>query len=126
MIVRLLLRRSDILRNLFRYGAWVRGEDFSSFTRIAHIDYSSYDVRPYPDRIRCPVLSLAGKGEGEIMLAQAREFHEAIPSKDKRLQIFSLERDGSDDHCQLDNISSGMQVIFDWLDARMAPRRGGR
>jgi hypothetical protein len=60
-----------------------------------------------------------GEGEGEIMLRQAREFHAGIASEDKRLHIFSLNRDGSDDHCQLDNISRAMQVVFDWLGERL-------
>ena len=53
------------------------------------------------------------------MLRQAREFHAGIASEDKRLHIFSLNRDGSDDHCQLDNISRAMQVVFDWLGERL-------
>jgi hypothetical protein len=35
---------------------------------------------------------------------------------EKRLHVFTLERDGSYDHCQLDNVSRGQQVTFDWLD----------
>jgi hypothetical protein len=85
------LRGSAILRNFFRYGGWVRGEDFSSYARIARIDYSAYDLRPFLSRINCPVLSLAGAG--------------------------------SDDHCQLDNLSPAMQVIFDWLGG-VLPRLG--
>lgn len=110
------LRRSPILRNFIRYGAWTRGEPYGSYAAIARLDYSAYTVRGLLDRITCPALSLAGAGEGEIMVRQAREFHEGVASKDKRLHIFTLEADGSDDHCQLDNLGRGMQVIFDWLD----------
>ncbi len=115
------LRRSTILKSFARYGGWVRGENFSSYARIARLDYSAYDLRPHLDRICCPVLSLAGEGEGEIMLRQAREFHEGIASVDKTLYVFTLGRDGSDDHCQLDNLSRAMQVVFDWLDERLSP-----
>ncbi len=118
-VVKRRVRKSGILQNFIRYGGWVRGADFSSYARIARLDYSAYNVRPHLDRITCPVLSLAGEGEGEIMVRQAREFHERIASKDKTLYVFSLAEDGSDDHCQLDNISRGMQVVFDWLDERM-------
>jgi pimeloyl-ACP methyl ester carboxylesterase len=113
------LRGSGILKNFFRYGGWVMGRDHSSYARIARIDYSAYDVRPHLGRITCPVLALAGAGEGEAMQRQAREFMEKVGSRDKTLHVFTLERDGSDDHCQLDNISRGMQVAFDWLDERM-------
>jgi pimeloyl-ACP methyl ester carboxylesterase len=118
-VVEFRLRRSGILKNFFRYGGWVRGEDYSSYARIARLDYSAYDLRPCLDRITCPVLSLAGEGEGELLLRQAREFHKGISSKDKRLHVFSLAEDGSDDHCQLDNITRGMQVVFDWLDEKL-------
>jgi pimeloyl-ACP methyl ester carboxylesterase len=113
------LRGSGILKNFFRYGGWVMGEDSSSYARIARIDYSAYNVRPHLGRITCPVLAMAGAGEGELMLRQAREFMDKVGSGDKTLHVFTLERDGSDDHCQLDNISRGMQVAFDWLDERM-------
>ncbi len=119
-LVQYRLRRSGILKNYLRYGGWVRGEDFASFARIARMDYSEYTVEPYLDRITCPVLTLAGAGEGEILLEQAREFHERVASKDKTIHIFTLEEDGSDDHCQLDNVTRGMQVIFDWLDEKLA------
>jgi pimeloyl-ACP methyl ester carboxylesterase len=115
-VVERRLRRSPILKSFFRYGAWTRGEDYSSYARIARLDYSAYTVRPYLSRIACPSLALAGAGEGEIMTRQAREYHAAISSRVKRLHIFTLETDGSDDHCQLDNITRGMQVMFDWLD----------
>jgi pimeloyl-ACP methyl ester carboxylesterase len=57
------LRRADLLKNFIRYGGWVRGENFSSFARVLRLDYSAYDLRPYLDRISCPVLSLVGRPE---------------------------------------------------------------
>jgi esterase/lipase len=67
-------------------------------------------------RITCPALALVGADEGERMLQQAQWFYEGISSKQKRLHVFSLERDGSSDHCQFDNLSRGAQVLYDWLD----------
>jgi pimeloyl-ACP methyl ester carboxylesterase len=118
-VVKFRIRRSGILKNFIRYGGWVRGEDYSSYSRIARLDYSGYDLKPFLDRITCPVLSLSGEGDGEVMLRQAREFYEGIASPYKRLHVFSLEKDGPDDHCQLDNITRAMQVVFDWLDERL-------
>jgi pimeloyl-ACP methyl ester carboxylesterase len=118
-MVRRRLRSSPILANFSRYGAWTRGSTESSFARIARLDYSAYTVRDRLGSITCPALALVGAGEGEIMVRQAREFHQGIGSKVKRLHVFSLEEDGSDDHCQLDNITRGMQVAFDWLDEVM-------
>jgi len=54
-------------------------------------------------------------GEGEEMLRQTREFHEAIASREKAMHVFSLERDGTHDHCMLDNHSRMQQVLFEWL-----------
>jgi len=66
--------------------------------------------------ITCPTLALVGENEGKELIDQAREFYETISSKKKRLHIFSMEKDGSDGHCQLDNRTSANRVIFDWLD----------
>lgn len=67
-------------------------------------------------QITCPALGLVGADEGKTMLKQAHRFHDGISSKVKRLHIFSLDADGSNDHCQLDNRSVGNQVMYDWLD----------
>jgi hypothetical protein len=50
------------------------------------------------------------------MVQQAKTFIEKIGSENKKLHAFTLERDGSYDHCQLDNLSRGQQVMYDWLD----------
>jgi len=50
------------------------------------------------------------------MVRQAEQFYEAISSPVKKMHVFSLEQDGSDDHCQMDNRARGNQVMFDWLD----------
>ena len=66
--------------------------------------------------ITCPALGLVGADEGKIMLKQAQTFYAGISSKVKKLHILSLDKDGSNDHCQLDNRSVGNQVMYDWLD----------
>jgi hypothetical protein len=50
------------------------------------------------------------------MLKQAREYYEGVSSTRKKLHVFSLDKDGSDGHCLLDNPTRAMQVMFDWLD----------
>ncbi|RDE16300.1 MAG: hypothetical protein C4K48_01835 [Candidatus Thorarchaeota archaeon] len=67
-------------------------------------------------KIRCPTLALVSKHEGDFMLEQAEAFIQKIGSERKRLHVFTQEQDGSYDHCQLDNISRGQQVMYDWLD----------
>lgn len=114
--IRRRFRSSPITLNFMQYGAWLRGLGPMRSIDTMRVDYSAYKVRDRLAEIRCPSLALAGAGEGEAMLKQAREYHEGIGSKVKRLHVFTLDRDGSDDHCQLDNTTRGMQVIFDWLD----------
>lgn len=68
------------------------------------------------DKITCPVLALVSDGDGKILIDQANQFIKGVSSKDKTLYQFSLAKDGSDEHCQLDNRSRGNQVMFDWLN----------
>ena len=69
-----------------------------------------------PGLITAPALALISDGDGPVLLDQARQFVSGVSSKQKQLYHFSLEKDGSDDHCQLDNRSKSNQVMFDWLD----------
>jgi dipeptidyl aminopeptidase/acylaminoacyl peptidase len=110
------LRSSPITKNFMKYTAWLRGMNDATLADVVHIDYSQYDIRSQIPAITCPTLALAGAGEGEVMIKQAREYYEGVSSTRKTIHIFSLERDGSDDHCQLDNTTRAMQVMFDWLD----------
>lgn len=66
--------------------------------------------------ISCPALGMVSEDEGKDFVRQAEEFYQGISSADKDLHIFKLKKDGSNDHCQLDNRSRGTQVMFDWLD----------
>lgn len=117
-------RKSPIIKNFIAYCAWLRGYRDLLMIDSLRIDYSDYDIAGELGAIACPTLALAGAGEGEVMVKQAKDYYERVGSKLKKYYLFTLERDGSDDHCQLDNTSRGMQVMLDWLDeAVVAPRR---
>ena len=75
-----------------------------------------YNIVKDLSRIKCPTLALVGEGEGNELLKQARDFIDGISSSNKELYVFTKEKDGSDDHCQLDNRSRSTQVMFDWLN----------
>ena len=79
-------------------------------------DPEKWCLRDKLNDITCPTLALAGENEGNELIQQAHDFYEKISSSKKRLHIFSMKKDGSDDHCQLDNRTSANRVIFDWLD----------
>lgn len=96
-----------VKKSIIEKGAW------KEFLKLGSMGYT---IKDDLHRITCPALLLVGDGEGERWNQQAKEFYEGISSKDKRLHVFSLEKDGSNDHCQLDNRSRGNQVLFDWLD----------
>ena len=49
-------------------------------------------------------------------MRQAKEFVRRVSSRTKDLYVFTLAKDGTDDHCQLENRSRGNQVKFDWLN----------
>jgi alpha-beta hydrolase superfamily lysophospholipase len=66
-------------------------------------------------RIACPVLLLAGEGEAEVTLKIVRECFDRLPDPRKKMVIFTREQ-GSEAHCQIDNLALPNQTMFDWLD----------
>ncbi|MGD9202756.1 MAG: alpha/beta fold hydrolase [Chitinispirillia bacterium] len=112
------MKNEPIFEAYREYALWTLG--FSGKTMM---DYMKSDlIRQFTivddlHKISCPTLSLVSEDEGEIFLEQSTRFHEGISSIKKELKILSLSKDGTNDHCQLDNISKGQQLIFDWLDS---------
>lgn len=64
--------------------------------------------------IGCPVLGLAGSGEGPEPLAQAEHFHRSVGGPATRHVFTDLE--GADGHCQNANLAYSAAVSMDWLD----------
>jgi len=107
------------IRKVFKqYTDWTNGTlDKKIIEKLDLIDsYSEYQITQDLPKITCPALALVSTSEGAIMLKEANKFIESISSTVKKIHLFSLESDGSDDHCQLDNRTRGNQVMFDWLD----------
>lgn len=99
--------------SLLRYTLWTLG-----FSKLSEMIGSPprFVIRGEEYKITCPTLTLLGAGEGQVLADQAREFHENISSKIKKFKEFTVDEDGSDDHCQLDNRDRANQYMFDWLD----------
>lgn len=110
------LRKSPLVKSLLDYSVWTWGAE-SLADEINMDSFKKHVIYDKINAITCPTLSLVSIDEGEEMVRQAKFFHETISSKIKTLHIFEWENDGSNDHCQLDNISRGHQVAFDWLDS---------
>src|ERR1039458_6851050 len=68
--------------------------------------------------ITCPVLALIGDREGNEPLSQFDAFVGALPGQ-VSTRRFNGD-DGAATHCQSDNIRLLAQVVFDWLDERLA------
>jgi hypothetical protein len=109
------LRKSPLTKALVDYSTWTWGVNSLS-EEFALDSFRGHVIREEIRAIECPALALVGKDEGEEMVNQAQFFFDQISSKNKHLHVFSRERDGSNDHCQLDNFSRAHQVVFDWLD----------
>jgi hypothetical protein len=67
-----------------------------------------------PEKIHCPTLCLASEGEAKAFLTQAHEFYAALKVP-KKLHIFSAE-EGTDAHCQVNDLTLMQEVVYDWLD----------
>ena len=115
-LVRRRLERSPMRKSLVEYSLWTNGvKDKTILEWVEAGGGKPFKVREYLPQIKCPALALVSQDEGEVMVRQAHEFYENISSKQKHIHVFTRLRDGSNDHCQLDNISRGQQVVFDWL-----------
>lgn len=101
------LRTFGVKKSILEKGVWKEWLKLGSM---------GFTVRDDLHRITCPALLLVGDREGERWNKQAKNFYNMISSKKKKLHVFNMEKDGSNDHCQLDNRSRGNQVLFDWLD----------
>lgn len=119
------LDRKPITKAMTMYSLWALGFDHESLVDLlkdeeaisrARSMKQEWDVKNDLHRITCPALALVGGGEGEVFEQQAKDFLSLISSEEKKLHVFTLDVDGSNDHCQLDNRARGNQVMFDWLD----------
>jgi len=114
------LNRKPLIKAYFEYGLWTVGyTDMTLYEWLtseqAQQEWKKFNIIDDLHRITCPALAMVGAGEGEEMLRQTQEFIEGISSEEKKMHVFTLEQDGSHDHCMLDNHSRMQQVMFEWL-----------
>ena len=118
--IRRKLDRNPLVKAYMEYGLWVAGYAGMSLhdwltDDAAQAHWATFTIADRLTEITCPALALVGGGEGEEMLAQTREFYDGIASTRKQMHVFTLEEDGSYDHCMLDNHSRMHEVTFAWL-----------
>jgi pimeloyl-ACP methyl ester carboxylesterase len=117
-------RHDPLARIVFDQIVWRMGLRISFNPRdIGRRIAKAYDYLVYgradPRKIPCPTLCLAGEGEAPITLQIARECIAQLPHPRSRLQIFTAA-EGSEAHCQVDNLALPNGVMFDWLDGVLA------
>jgi pimeloyl-ACP methyl ester carboxylesterase len=117
----LQLRKRPVLQAFKQYTDWTSGfypTELNPAEKLeAYLNFlKPFTVKERLDHIHCATIALVSVGDGEVLIKQAKELVEKIPSPQKRLHLFTMETDGSDDHCQLDNRSRGAQVMFDFFD----------
>ncbi|KAA3644823.1 MAG: alpha/beta hydrolase [Chloroflexi bacterium] len=111
------LSKSPMRYNLAKYTMMSFGTPELSWTEFAKFEAQRpFTVRDELHQITCPTLALVGGGEGYEMLNQSQQFVDDIAAEKKRQHVFTLEQDGANDHCQLDNRARSTQVMFDWLN----------
>jgi len=114
-IVKRKLKKKPMMNAVLQYSVWTWGFETLS-DELTSDGFKKHVITDQLDRITCPVLALVSEDEGEGLIAQAKEFIEHVGSTKKELKILSLKKDGTNDHCQLDNISRLQQIVFDWLN----------
>ena len=115
------LARNPLIHAYMEYGLWTTGRDDMTLyewmnSEEAQRDWAKFNIVDDLHHITCPSLALVGAAEGEEMLRQTEEYHRGISSQHKKMYTFTMDRDGSHDHCMLDNISRMHQIVFQWLN----------
>jgi pimeloyl-ACP methyl ester carboxylesterase len=80
------------------------------------------DMRADPSRVSVPFLSILGGGDSPVFAAQARAWHEAIRSTDKRFVLLDAAS-GADGHVQVNNRLRLAQECTGWMDELFARSR---
>lgn len=126
------MAKSPVRKAFYEYSRWVmpyRDMPLKEYAQRVLEEMSvDYNYRDQLSTITCPTLALVSENEGTILVEQAKEYQRKVSSAVNDLRILTLERDGTDDHIQLDNRSRGSQLTFDWLDglwgSQQPPRSG--
>ena len=112
-------RNDPVAKIAFQQIVWRMGLRISFNPRdIARRIGKAYDYyfhgRADPAKIACPALCLAGAAEAPVTRQIAEECGRKLPHPQTKVIIFTKE-DGSDAHCQVDNLDVPNRAIFGWL-----------
>ena len=115
------LSKTPVVLGFKQYTDWASGMYPTEMDAMEKLQHAIEFLEPFTvkDRlgdIHAAAIGLVSDGDGAILIQQAEEFIAGISSPVKKLHRFTMEKDGSDDHCQLDNRARGAQVMFDFFD----------
>jgi len=123
LIARMLdkkMKKSPLTKSMLQYTMWNNGlHDYTGrgiIEAVKEYDYEPWNISDDIHKISCPALVLVSVDEGQVLVEQAYEFYNGVSSERKDMHMFSLAKDGSNDHCQLDNRSISNEVKFNWLN----------
>jgi pimeloyl-ACP methyl ester carboxylesterase len=112
-------RNDPVAKLAFQQIVWRMGLRISFNPRdIARRMGKAYDYyfhgKADPAKIACPTLCLAGAAEAPVTRQIAQECGQKLPHPQTKVIIFT-KQDGSDAHCQVDNLDVPNRAIFAWL-----------
>jgi esterase/lipase len=121
LLVELKFRKSPVQKAFKQYTDWAMGFFPTELNPAEKLEQGlklleSFTVKEHLNQITCATIGLVSAGDGDVLINQSKELIKNIQSTNKRYHIFTMGKDGSDDHCQLDNRSRGAQVMFDFFD----------
>jgi dienelactone hydrolase len=115
------MSKTPVLLAFKQYTDWAGGMYPTEMGPLEKLDAAIRFLEPFTVKeqlgeITAAALALVSDGDGEVFIKQAEQFIADVSSPIKKLHRFTMSKDGSDDHCQLDNRSRGAQVMFDFFD----------
>ena len=77
-----------------------------------------FNLKGIAPKITCPTLISHGLGDVVMNVEGAKRLHQEISSKDKTLKLWDGSQGGAI-HCNYDNWSVSVPLMFDWLAQRL-------
>lgn len=98
----------DMLEHaMWTFGASTRQEALEIARRMTLV--------PVIDKVRCPLLVVHGENDQQVALSQAvRTYEGAVGASSRELKVFKRTEGGAE-HCQVDNLMSGVAYMTDWF-----------
>jgi dienelactone hydrolase len=112
----------DVLDELYEWYPAIRGQIQWILGVQSDADarekLKDFNLRGIAEKITCPTLISHGVGDVVMNVSGAQRVHDEISSKEKVLKLWSGAEGGAV-HCNYDNWTISVPLMFDWLKARL-------